>query len=617
MIVLPHLPQAIVQARIACGAASNASGVAQQTGLLRPSDGYVYARGRQLSGQFPGDTGISSEWALKAMQAYGVCSDTTWDTSDPAALPTPAADAEAALYRIESFSQLTLSNPFAVYPWKAAIQGCINSGQPVTIGFAGHYVTIFGYDDAAGGFLIRDSYGVDALRLVPYTDTMFADGFRDVWTMKGTMAATVATPITLDCVSPGTTAHPSSSVSGNVITLIPRRQMNEGYPPDPDYADAAVILSGMLGKTLQAKVYLNGGWHYYFTWRPSEYGFLSYNGFDWFECDTPVDLSVDGWATCTHSQPFTKDVVWFARHRREGVPQFQKWLAALDAEFPGKLFPLAGRTTFTAATYAAQTDELGRAIAPQPLLGWRMGTPGKPCIILTGGTHACGEAWSRTVYRRSIRWLAGPSVEAAALLANYLIVCLAPLNAQGIEGGHYRGQFDYAGPSVPVGALGNDFNRHFNDPVPAFPAVRVARDVLDANVATGQLAALIDYHTTAGWSDPGPASWYDSGQPLLAKYKTAMQARIPYSFPYTGSGVPPSSVCEWAMLTKGCPLSVLLECNQAWNNPRVTDAFADQLGIGGMLALYDTLTVANPIPNEYDALIASMQTLKTELEALV
>src|SRR6476646_3309410 len=189
-INLATVPDALTQPRVACGAASSTIGGAQQViaagaTTFAPSDSYIYAKARMLTGQFPYDTGTSAKYACMAMQQFGICPASVWDfDNDPTAVPSSGADAAAAAYKHDSSTQL-VQHGYADNAWAAPFMAALNANQPVIFGISpdarfvtlpgdniiraplqaslstAHYLVALQYNATIGlgSVLVQDSYG--------------------------------------------------------------------------------------------------------------------------------------------------------------------------------------------------------------------------------------------------------------------------------------------------------------------------------------------------------------------------------------------------------------------------------------------------------------------------
>jgi hypothetical protein len=383
------------------------------------------------------------------------------------------------------------------------------------------------------------------------------------------------------------TVNPTGSgVAGTTINIVPRGQANEDLTT-PNFGNVAFKMMGVNGVTPTIDVNFTGVGHFYFTWEPIENGYFSYDQLTWTLMGNAPNLGTTNHAILSHTSAFTQDTVWFARQRRESAVSISNWITTLNSTYPGRLSYLGGASSFVCGTYATQTDELSRPIAATNLYGFGIKGGHARTIVLVASTHAA-EDWGTTVQRAGVEWLLGSDMEAKILLQNFNWVILPVHNAPGREGGHYRGQFDYAGPSVPPGGTGNDFNRHYQDSPAPFPAIDVSRNLLNTELTGTTFSALFDMHTTVVQSDPGPCIWYTSAGSLFSTWSAMMTARIGYNGETAGA-YPPGSVSRWSEETKGSSLGVLIEFNQALSPFQTTPTLATQMGKNFLLTLCDML----------------------------
>jgi len=187
-IDLATVPTALTQARNSCGAASSTIGGAQQViaagvATFAPSDSYIYAKARMLSGQFPYDTGIAAKYACLAMQQFGICPASVWDHDEDVTLvPSEAADTAAAANKIDTFTQLIPAG-YSDNAWATPFKATLAANQPVIFGVSpdarfitlpgdniiraplqaslgtAHYLVALQYIAARNTVLVQDSYG--------------------------------------------------------------------------------------------------------------------------------------------------------------------------------------------------------------------------------------------------------------------------------------------------------------------------------------------------------------------------------------------------------------------------------------------------------------------------
>lgn len=585
--------------------------------------------------------------AGRMYREWGACEQHLHPDSLHGAMPSAAADADAAARKgAANYSCVT---PFARALDPALWEEPIADGIPVLFGFSiyssfmntpddglvkmpstgdayvgGHAMFALGYNRSRQLLLCQNNWSGDwadgSFCWLPYEYVRrYGNAGNGAWAFPPDLPAAPTIPfpppttttMLIDSTSPQTNVHPSSSVVGDTINLVPRRQANEERLV-PGYANVCARITGALNQRPVFRIPLQLDSQYYFPWRPGEYGYFSYDRLTWTEMGLPADFSEDGYVRCQHSEPFAQDVVWFARSRRVGVAQVQAWLAQQPM-----FRPVDGRSSFAADTMLAQVDELGRSIHSQPLLAWTLRAPGSDqWIWISLKTHA-GEDWAATCAMRGWDWLCGSSPEAIALRTrfNFLGTLNNPI---GTEGGHYRGSFQYVGPSAPPGGLGNDINRHCAERPSLLDAVQAIQRVVEGQIPTGKLVLQIDWHTTVEIGHAGQMYPYQPLGPQGTAYTAAIRQRIAYCMPDLWA-LPTGCVTRYAA-DLGARAAVLLEVNQGWNNPRCTDQQAIDMGAGVMLAIADVFGAATPPPplplDEFDLLIAAIIQLENTIMAL-
>ncbi len=382
--------------------------------------------------------------------------------------------------------------------------------------------------------------------------------------------------ITIDSTSAQTSVSASSSVLGNVITLVPRLTVNEAE--SPTWTNICAKVSGVLGLTPEFKFTQTGGrW----TWDANEKGFFSYDGLVWTEMGLSPVIS-GGFITCQHSSAFTGDDVWFARDRREGVAQTTAWLEGLAAAYPNLIRQLPGATDFVIDTFSAQTGEDARVIAATPLLGCLVskgGGIGKKRIGLTSGCHA-GEDLGNTVYRYAVDYLLS-SATGNTLLDSLDFLLLPLLNPPGREGGHTRSQFEV------TDVTHNDLNRHFTEITNLFETITKNKTVCEREFSGGSVVGFIDYHSQSDsiTSASAPQGYYTGNDcPLDASWIAKYQARASLGIYGAATGL---GIIGWMIDAK--PTVLLAEVIEQNQHTSKTNATLQAEGIVGIEVLNDML----------------------------
>lgn len=296
--------------------------------------------------------------------------------------------------------------------------------------------------------------------------------------------------ITIDSSSLLTSVAASSSVAGNVVTLVPRETAVEAAAPT--WWPVTAKLLGTAGTTPRVRVVTTGspfGFSGPLSIAESFYG--SYDLLTWFPL-LGTTTSGSGYIEFGHNAPFTGDV-WISRDRREGVVKTAARIAALAIAHPTKIAYLAGQSSFVCDTYTQQTDENGRVIPGQSLFGFlvkdnSLGVPAtKKRVFFTSGVHGPEDFAGSAMWEAIYLWC-GSSAGAIALRTAFELVVLPLMNPMGREGGNCRGSFQFNGTI-------NDLNRHFEESPAPIESVGKPRTVLLAN-ATAACPFFIDFHSS-------------------------------------------------------------------------------------------------------------------------
>ncbi len=174
-----------------------------------PSRLFIYYNERALEGTIAADSGAMLRDGIKAVADDGACPETMWPyiEGDFADMPPAPCFKVAKLHPAVSYSRLPQD--------LGTMKACLAAGYPFVLGFTvyesfesdqvahtgvvampgnsetsmgGHAVMAVGYDDAAGRFLVRNSWGagwgMGGYFTIPYgylTDENLADDF---WTIR-------------------------------------------------------------------------------------------------------------------------------------------------------------------------------------------------------------------------------------------------------------------------------------------------------------------------------------------------------------------------------------------------------------------------------------------------
>lgn len=312
--------------------------------------------------------------------------------------------------------------------------------------------------------------------------------------------------ITLDTTSELTSVDSSSSVAGNLVTLVTREQSVENESPTS--WPICVKLTGVDGITPTIRVNTTQPYFSGYIWAANERGYWSPDsgGTPNGTWTTGAAASAGtGYYDLTPPSALSGNVWWFSRSRRYGNAQVQAWIDALVSTYgSGMVKKLSGQSTYDFDTFSSQTNELGGTVAAQAYKGFRIVDDSQPstgrttgCII--SGTHA-GEDLGMSNMMATVEWWCGASSEATALRRRFNLIVLPLVNPPGKAGGHCRAQFELGAGNI------NDLNRHMALSPSPFQTVGKLRSALTTNVVnSGDCPFFFDFHS--GYSTVGPYTW--------------------------------------------------------------------------------------------------------------
>lgn len=203
---------------------------------FQPSQLFIYYQERVDDGNVPVDYGSSIRESAKAVANYGAAPSADWPyvISQFATKPPAKAYADALLSRITLY--------LAVGQTAQEMKSCLADGYPIHVGFSvyssfetaavassgvaplpnpalekllgGHAVVVVGYDDAAGTWLCRNSWGTgwgqSGYFTFPYAALLDPRLASDFWTLR---------KVTGDPPAPGPTPDPAPPAPG-AMTLV-------------------------------------------------------------------------------------------------------------------------------------------------------------------------------------------------------------------------------------------------------------------------------------------------------------------------------------------------------------------------------------------------------------
>lgn len=393
--------------------------------------------------------------------------------------------------------------------------------------------------------------------------------------------------IQIDSTSTLTSVSSTSNVDVNgVVNLVLRANTVEGA--GATCWPMVVRLTGVLGLTPKMRVSAPAPFYWGTNWNFQDRGYFSYDRLTWTQMANPVIFGA-GYYEISHNAPFTQDEVWVARDRVEGVLATTTWINTLAAAHLTMIQPLNGANVWTVDTYSQQTDERGRVVPSQPLLGLMLDDPEFPgpkrTAAIISGIHAA-EHWGRTTMRYFVNWLCGPSMEARLLRSMFRVVVLPYTNPIGGEGGHTRAQWQ-------LGANGiNDLNRNWDKNPAPFETVAKVREALLRLVPAG-MPWFMDFHSSINTQGNPNLGWMGStGEPTNAPLNNEFGARLNARMTGNGGAARGDTIYpndqmwsdSWAAHQLGAQLAQTIECNSGNPTP-LSVANASGIGIG--LALYD------------------------------
>ena len=236
-------------------------------------------------------------------------------------------------------------------------------------------------------------------------------------------------------------------------------------------------------------------------WASTDKGCYSYDRTTWTYFDTASsrDPTTTDQVTLTHSGSFSQDAVWFSKYPRIGTADALSWIQALAATYPTLVGNVTGGSSYSAGTYSAQTDELGRTVAASPLLAFTISDSSlaapsgqKKVAVFYGGVHATEEGGDLAL-RKAIEFVCGSDPKALTFRRYFDLIVFPLVNAPGRNGGHYRTQFQSTANGTP--SAGADLQWHYTDASPDFDTVRLSRAAAVTALAGRRPDLFIDWHS--------------------------------------------------------------------------------------------------------------------------
>jgi len=236
-------------------------------------------------------------------------------------------------------------------------------------------------------------------------------------------------------------------------------------------------------------------------WASTDHGYFSADKLTWTHMDTASskDPTTTNTVTISHSAAMTDDAIWISKYPRVGTDEALAWIQSLAATYPTMIGDVAGGSSYVAATYSAQTDELGRTIPACPLLAFMVSDASlapvsgqKKLAMFFSGVHAT-EDGGNLAMQRAVEFFCSSDAKAISLRRGFDLIVFPIINAPGRNGGHYRTQFQ----STAVGGAtaGPDINHHYEDASPDFEVVSLSRAAAVVAMNGRKLDWFMDWHT--------------------------------------------------------------------------------------------------------------------------
>lgn len=183
---------------------------AQQKSAYEFSALFLYAEERIKNGTFPEDSGSDSRTLMQVLNQYGCCLEQVDPYSDTAAADRPTDNMinAAARFKIGAYHRVLLGDSLATLKSVLASGYCVVIGVPVyqaleseqvldtgvlpipgpgETSIGGHEMLVYGYDDAQGVQLVRNSWGAswgkggNLTMPYGYYDAVGGDAYCDSW----------------------------------------------------------------------------------------------------------------------------------------------------------------------------------------------------------------------------------------------------------------------------------------------------------------------------------------------------------------------------------------------------------------------------------------------------
>jgi len=262
------------------------------------------------------------------------------------------------------------------------------------------------------------------------------------------------------------------------ITIVPRKQQND-YIATPAWWYFAAKLDKMTGKRPTFTV----PWT---DWVGKAMSLTSPKA-TWLPCYTYTPENPDSWVyassrswmdpnvTWQFDTAFTQDVVYVAYRPMCTPTVIRNWVNSLQG-----IRPLSGLSNYVVGTLPSTTDETGRAIPAQDILGFELGT-GPAQMVIMSGVHPCEDHGTFVLQAFVEKILSSPW-----LSASYTVQVYPCVNPQGRWGRSYRGAFDSAGLTV-------DPARDWTD-TPTLSCVQQVRSAIANRCLNGRPDVMFDFH---------------------------------------------------------------------------------------------------------------------------